>query len=102
MPHRCKHTSGRTREYNIEWRQDRPPILVKSEDWVDWVADGTCEFGNCLEFVCPVCGCNKYGGMGPIECPCDDTVPNHEERIKPKVAVKPSLRTNGARRRRRR
>lgn len=102
MPHRCRHTSGRTREYNVEWRTDRYPKLVKFEDWNGWAEHGTCEFGQCIEFICPVCGCNKYGGIGSMMCPCDDMVPNHEERRKTKAAVKPSLRTNGLRRRRQR
>lgn len=96
----CKHTSGRTRLVDINFHPDRPPELVETEDWSDWAVQGTCEYGNCVEFCCPVCGANRYGGFGPVLCPCDDGVQYHDMRRKPSVAVKPSLRTNGVRSRR--
>lgn len=35
-----------------------------------WRIETTCQWGNCLEIWCGVCG--RYsGGMGPVGCPCD-------------------------------
>ena len=98
MSRHCKHESGVSKQVSL-W-DDGKPMMVH-DYWGDgYAAEGLCEYGNCVEFNCPVCGCNKYGGFGPVLCPCDDTVGYHEMRRKPKVAVKPSLRTNGVRRRR--
>lgn len=102
MPHVCRHRSPKTRllgVHNTHWWTGPP---VEAEDIVGWARHGRCEYGRCFELQCPICGANKYGGWGDIDCPCDDRVPNHEERRRAKVAVKPSLGTNGKRRRRRR
>lgn len=99
MSRHCKHVSGISKRIAL-WDDSGDTVIVH-DWWGDgYAVDGTCEYGNCVESNCPVCGCNKYGGWGPVECPCDDTVGYHEMRRKPKVAVKPSLRTNGVRRRR--
>lgn len=94
MPHRCRHTSGRTRVITL-WTGRK----VTAEDRRGWEVQGTCEYGGCVELCCPVCGANKYGGWGSVMCPCDDWIPNHDERRKKPVAIKPSLRTTGVRRR---
>lgn len=101
MPHTCRHTSGKTRMVDISFGHGDPK-LVETEDWRDWVIERPCEYGGCVEWCCPICKTNKYGGYGSIFCPCDDTVPNHEERRKKSVPMKPSLGTNRQRRRRRR
>lgn len=92
MPHRCRHTSGKTRTigpHNYHgWPDGRPPITV--HDTKGWVVRSVCEYGRCTELVCPVCGCNGWGGWGDIDCPCDDTVPFHGERRRQPVARKPS------------
>lgn len=95
----CKHISGRTRMVNINFDPAKPPEMVETEDWSQWAAEGTCEYGNCVTFDCPLCGCNRYGGFGPVLCPCWDHVPYYDMRPKPEVAIKPSLRTTGVRRR---
>lgn len=99
MGRRCKHTSGKTTMVNINFDPAKPPDLVETEDWSQWATEGVCEYGHCVEFNCPVCGCNRYGGFGPVMCPCQDWIHYRDMRAKPKVAIKPSLRTNGVRRR---
>ena len=66
------------------------PVLLPCSEW--WVT-GTCEYGNCVEFCCPVCGCNSGGGWGPVDCPCEDWIGYHAMRkAVAHAAVKPSLR----------
>lgn len=99
---RCKHTSGKTRlvgAHNTHWWTGPP---VETEDWQDWVVDGRCEYGRCVEWNCPICGCNRYGGYGPVDCPCDDGIGYHDMRRKPKVPIKPSVHRNGAKQQARR
>lgn len=97
----CKHTSGKTRMVDISFGHGEPD-LVEVEDTYGWHIEGVCEQHACVVLLCPVCGCNRYGGWGPVDCPCWDSVPYMDMRPKPKVAVKPSLPTNGVRRRKNR
>jgi len=67
----CKHTSGKTRMADISRLTGGPPDLRETEDWRDWAVERTCQ----------------------------DWIPYRDMRAKPKVAVEPSLRTTGVRRR---
>lgn len=96
---KCGHTSGRVTVTDLSRWTGGEPDLVETEDWSGWAVQGICEYGNCVEFCCPRCGCNKYGGLGPVMCPCQDWIAYRDMRAKRKVAVKPSLGTNGRRRR---
>lgn len=97
---RCKHVSGVSKMIDVGTPLGEEPSYVELKDyWGDgYAAERKCEYGNCMEFCCPVCGCNKYGGVGPIGCPCDDTVAYHDMRRKPPVAVKPGISTRRRRR----
>jgi hypothetical protein len=56
----------------------------------EWGVISFCEYGFCEEIRCPVC---RYVlmGVGPMLCPCDDTVLMPDQRRKPSAPVKPSI-----------
>lgn len=86
MTRQCRHKPKTTRLYRPPWGG-----TFVGPDYSGWHVDaGYCEFGNCLEYACPVCGCIG-AGVGPIGCPCDDGVGYREMRRKRPVAVKPSV-----------
>lgn len=96
MGRACRHEPTKTRVYDpgiLGSIIGRPVKPFTGPDYDGWFVSGrfggTCEFGNCTEVYCPVCGCNK-GGWGPMSCPCDDTIGYREMRRKPHVAVKKS------------
>lgn len=62
-----------------------------------WHVEQPCRYGNCMELLCPVCGCYR-GGWGPVDCPCEDWICWLDMRSKPRAPVKPSDRRVGLRR----
>lgn len=83
----CKHKPTGRKMYDLAG------MSFEGTDYTDWWIHGVCEYGNCVNLDCPVCGCNSGGGWGPIDCPCDDTVPYYDMRQQTPVAVKPSVST---------
>jgi len=95
----CKHKPARiVTRYSV-----LGDVEVTGPDYRNWWrTDGVCEYGNCTELLCPVCGCGQ-GGWGPMECPCEDWIGYHDMRREPvPAAVKPSAARPGRRIHRRR
>lgn len=44
-----------------------------------WWTEGVCEYGTCVEYNCPVCGCFSHG-HGLSECPCSNETGYHDMR----------------------
>lgn len=111
MSRRCKHVPDVYRVFPDPDRTwpvgcDMHRLTVNLEpqtipDWMAWCVEGTCEYGNCLEWRCPICGCHNGGGIGPMLCPCEDWIGYHDMRRTPHPSPrKASLGVYGRRRRR--
>jgi hypothetical protein len=74
-----------------------PEYLEKVREENAWYVESVCRYGCCTELFCPLCGVYK-GGVGPIDCPCEDTVPHPDMRTLPRASIKPSDRRSPSRR----
>lgn len=74
---------------------------VTRPDYTNWWGQGSCEYGNCTELLCPACGRNQ-GGWGPVDCPCQDWRPREQRAAVGPNHVKPSALRHGRRPHRRR
>lgn len=82
----CAHKPTTITSKYIDWLDEE----ITGPDYTSWWAKGQCEYGNCMELLCPVCGCVQ-GGWGPVDCPCEDHIPWPDMRHHPvHAAVKPS------------
>lgn len=94
MGRRCRHQPTARRIITIGDDSFEGP------DYRGWhETQGVCEYGNCVELNCPVCGCAR-GGWGPVGCPCQDWIGYRDMRAERPAAVKPSLAARTQRRRR--
>lgn len=105
--HEPAATKIRTEPTPLEQAMGRlfDPLPRVVPDYDGWYVETTCEWGNCVELRCPVCGRMRMG-WGPMDCPCDDwrVCPGMRRRrpvaVKPSDHRRPSKRMAGRRKRR--